>query len=65
MVEKKLKAKAGMPMLILFIFLYFAAIGLIILGGLLLDASIGIGALPLTLGILWVVFGVIPFWGSR
>ena len=65
MVEKKLKAKAGMPMLILFIFLYFAAIGLIILGGLLLDASIGIGALPLTLGILWVVFGVIPFLGLK
>lgn len=32
MEEKVLKARPGMPMLILFILLYFAAIGLIILG---------------------------------
>jgi hypothetical protein len=61
MEEKKLRAKAGMPMLILFIILYFVAIGLIILGGILLDANIGIGALPLILGVLWVFIGVIPF----
>ena len=65
MEEKKLRAKAGMPMLILFIILYFVAIGLIILGGILLDANIGIGALPLILGVLWVFIGVIPFFGLK
>ena len=65
MEEKKLRAKAGMPMLILFIILYFVAIGRIILGGILLDANIGIGALPLILGVLWVFIGVIPFFGLK
>ena len=37
MKEKVLKAKAGMPRLILFILLYLAAIALIILGGILID----------------------------
>ncbi|HZJ82174.1 MAG TPA: SPFH domain-containing protein [Clostridia bacterium] len=65
MKEKTLKARPGMPVLILSIVLYLAAIGLIILGGILLDNNSGIGTLPLTIGILWIVFGFIPFLGLK
>lgn len=66
MKEKVLKAKAGMPKLILFIFLYLVAIALIILGGFLINGgSGGIGALPLTVGILWAIIGFIPFLGLK
>ncbi len=63
--EKTIKAKPGMPALILFIFLYIAAIGLIILGASLLSENEIIGALPLTLGILWIIIGFIPFLGLK
>ena len=63
MKEQVLKAKAGMPKLILFILLYLAAIALIILGGFLLDG--GSGALLLSAGILWVIIGFIPFLGLK
>lgn len=65
MEEKTLKAKHGMPMLIFFILLYLAAIGLIILGGILLDGQNNIGVLPLVVGILWLVIGFIPFFGLK
>ncbi|HHT65441.1 MAG: SPFH domain-containing protein [Caldicoprobacterales bacterium] len=65
MEEKVLKARPGMPMLILFILLYFAAIGLIILGGTLLDNQQSIGALPLIVGIIWMIFGIFPFFGLK
>lgn len=64
--EKILKARTGMPMLILFILLYLAAIGLIIIGGVLLDRGVSaIGGVLLTVGILWVIVGVIPFMGLK
>lgn len=65
MEEKTLKAKHGMPMLIFFILLYLAAIGLIILGGILLDGQNNIGVLPLVVGILWLVIGFTPFLGLK
>jgi len=43
MEEKILKARNGIPMLILFIMLYLVAIGLIIFGGILLDNHMNIG----------------------
>ena len=65
MEEKTLKARSGMPLLILFILLYLAAIGLIILGGILLDSQNNIGALPLIVGIAWVIIGFVPFLGLK
>lgn len=55
-----------MPKLILFILLYLVAIALIIIGGFLINGgSGGIGALPLTVGILWAIIGFIPFLGLK
>jgi len=66
MKEQVLKAKAGMPRLILFILLYLAAIALIILGGVLIDrGASGFGGLLLAVGILWVLIGFIPFLGLK
>lgn len=65
MEEKILKARSGMPMLILLILLYLSAIGLTIFGGMLLDNKNNIGALPLTVGIIWIVIGFIPFLGLK
>jgi regulator of protease activity HflC (stomatin/prohibitin superfamily) len=65
MEEKSLKARHGMPMLILFILLYLVAIGLIIVGGILLDSQKNIGALPLAVGIVWIIIGLIPFFGLK
>ena len=65
MEERVLKAKPGMPMLLLFIVVYCGFIGLLILGGILLDAGHTIGALPLVVGILGLFVGIIPFFGLR
>lgn len=66
MEEKILKAKPGIPFLILFILLYLAAVALIIAGGVLLDRGVNVlGAVILVAGILWVVFGFIPFLGLK
>lgn len=65
MEERTLKARHGMPMLILFILLYLAAMGLVIMGGILLDNQENIGVLPLVVGIIWVVIGCIPFFGLK
>ena len=65
MEEKILKAKAGMPCLILFIFLYLAAIASIIFGGNLLSKQNNLGAVFLTIGIIWVSIGFVPFLGLK
>ncbi|NLC45488.1 MAG: SPFH domain-containing protein [Clostridiales bacterium] len=65
MEEKVLKARPGMPLLFLFILLYIAAVGLIALGGVLLFNQNYIGALPLAIGIVWVIIGFIPFLGLK
>ncbi|HHT50347.1 MAG TPA: SPFH domain-containing protein [Eubacteriaceae bacterium] len=65
MQEKILKARPGMPMLILSIALYIIFIGLIVLGAILLNNNNSIGGLPLALGIIGVVFGFIPFLGLK
>lgn len=66
MQEKTLKARPGMPMLILFIFLYLAAIALITIGGVMLDRGVtALGGVLLAAGIVWVVFGFIPFMGLK
>jgi regulator of protease activity HflC (stomatin/prohibitin superfamily) len=66
MQEKTLKARPGMPMLILFIFLYLAAIALITIGGIMLDRGVtALGGVLLAAGIVWVVFGFIPFMGLK
>lgn len=65
MEEKVLKARPGMPMLILSIALYIIFIGLIVLGAILLNNNNSIGGLPLALGIIGVVFGFIPFLGLK
>ncbi|WP_461364408.1 SPFH domain-containing protein [Candidatus Darwinibacter acetoxidans] len=66
MQEKTLKARAGMPMLILFIALYLAAIAVTIVGGVLLDrGSSGVGGVLLGVGLLWIVVGFIPFLGLK
>ncbi|NLM68898.1 MAG: SPFH domain-containing protein [Firmicutes bacterium] len=66
MEEKILKAKPGMPMLVLFILLYLAAIALIIVGGVLIDRGISaIGGVLLAAGILWAIVGIVPFIGLK
>jgi regulator of protease activity HflC (stomatin/prohibitin superfamily) len=65
MQEKLLKGKPGIPFLILFVLLYHAAIGLTILGAIQLSDGNGIGLLSLIIGILWLIFGIIPFFGFK
>lgn len=65
MEEKSLKARKGMPVLIGSIFAYILAVILILLGGSLLSRGRGIGALPMVIGIIWVMIGFIPFLGLK
>lgn len=65
MKEKQLKARPGMPILFLTIILYLVAIGLVVLGAILLERERNIGVLPLVLGILWLVVGIVPFFGLK
>lgn len=66
MKEKTLKTKAGMPALILFIFLYIVAIGSIILGALLSSRdNKTFGTFLLVIGSLWATIGFIPFLGLK
>jgi len=65
MKEQNIKARPGMPVLLGFGALYLVAIGLIVLGGVLLENERNIGALPLVLGIVWVFVGFIPFLGLK
>ena len=66
MEEKILKARPGLPMLILFVLLYLAAIALIVVGGVLIDRGANaFGGVLLAAGILWVIFGIVPFIGLK
>lgn len=66
MQEKTLKARAGLPMLILFILLYLAAIALVVVGGVLLDRGVSAwGGVSLGVGIFWILSGFIPFLGLK
>lgn len=65
MKEQTLRARNGIPMLVLFVLLYIVAIGLIILGGFILYDLRTIGALPLGLGILWFVGGFLFLFGFK
>lgn len=65
MKEKVLKARAGMPMLFLLVVLYLSAIGMVIyFGG--YDGEHGlVGVASLVIGVLWLIFGAVPFLGFR
>ena len=63
--ERNLKARAGMPALILFILLYLAGVGSIVGGAMLLDKGNSLGGIPLAVGIAWTLVGVIPFLGLK
>lgn len=66
MQEKTLKARAGLPMLILFILLYLVAIALVVVGGVLLDRGVSAwGGVSLGVGIFWILIGFIPFLGLK
>ncbi len=61
-----MKARAGMPILILSILAYVAAIALIVVGGIMLENGRGWpGAALLVIGILWVIIGFLPFLGLK
>lgn len=65
MQEKLLVAKKGMPVLIVSIIAYIVAIGLIIAGGIMLDAGQSVGTYPLVVGIVWVSIGFLPIMGLK
>ncbi len=65
MEEKLLKAKKGMPVLVMSILAYLLAVALIIIGGIMLDKEIKIGAVPLAIGTIWATIGFIPFIGLK
>jgi regulator of protease activity HflC (stomatin/prohibitin superfamily) len=65
MSEKELKARSGMPVLIIGIIAYAAAIGLVIFGATLLENEKNIGALPLVIGIIYLILGILPFMGLK
>ncbi|HHU02253.1 MAG TPA: SPFH domain-containing protein [Christensenellaceae bacterium] len=65
MKEKKLNAKSGYPVLIFGIIAYIAAIGLVVYGATLLEAENNLGAIPLVIGILYLIAGIFPFAGLK
>ena len=65
MQEKTLKAQNGFSMLFSIVFLFFAGIGLLIWGAILLEQSKTIGALPLILGILSFIGSILSSFGFR
>ncbi|MGI6176115.1 MAG: SPFH domain-containing protein [Christensenellales bacterium] len=65
MKEKVLKGRSGMAYLILFIFLYLLAIGLTIVGAIMLDDKTMWGIAPLIVGVIWFIIGAIPFGGLK
>ena len=66
MTEKILTTKKmGMAVMLLNILLYVVAIGIIVLGALLLESGILLGVAPLVLGIVAAVFGWIPLCGLK
>lgn len=65
MEEKIIRGKSGITHLILFIILYLLAVGFLIAGGIALDNGKTWGTVPLVVGILWLIAGVIPFAGLK
>ena len=65
MEEKILKAKKGMPILLISVFAYLFAIALIIVGAVMLENGQELGTLPMVVGILWATLGFIPFIGLK
>ncbi len=67
MQEKILKARRGLPVLIVGILLYLLALAAVIAGGYLLDSGQNstVGAILLVIGIVYLVFGFIPFIGLK
>ena len=66
MTEKILNNKKnGMAMLLLFAFLYLAALALVIVSGIQMDAGRKGFAVTLALGIVWLSIGWIPFLGLK
>ncbi len=64
--EKPAKARAGMPVLILTVLLYLAALGVTIYGAILMDSNApGWGIALLVIGVLWLCIGFIPFLGLK
>ena len=65
--EKVLQNKKnGMKMLALLSLCMIAAIGLVIFGGINVDAgNLKVGAAPLAVGLVWIFLGWIPFLGLR
>ncbi|MBR5221062.1 MAG: SPFH domain-containing protein [Clostridia bacterium] len=57
--------KIGLGMLLLWGILYLASIGLLILGGLLMDEGMVLGIPVFVVGIIWVIIGWIPFCGLK
>ncbi|MDO5022468.1 MAG: SPFH domain-containing protein [Eubacteriales bacterium] len=65
MVEKELKARNGLSVLVIGIIAYIAAIGLIVFGASLLENEKSLGAIPLVIGIVYMVVGIFPFIGLK
>lgn len=63
--KKNFKSKSGNALFNSFIFLYLAAIASIIFGGNLLSKQNNLGAVFLTIGIIWVSIGFVPFLGLK
>lgn len=64
--EKKAKARAGMPVLILTVLLYLAALGATIYGAILMDGDlVALGIPLLVVGVIWLCVGFLPFLGLK
>ncbi len=65
MEEKVLKARPVMPYLFLFIVLYLVAVAATVFGGIGINRESGWGIPLLVVGVIWLVFGTIPFAGLK
>ncbi|MGI6315275.1 MAG: SPFH domain-containing protein [Christensenellales bacterium] len=65
MEEKILKAKPGMPVLLVSIASYLGALAATILGAELLEMGNNLGLIPLIPGIFWLLVGFFPFMGLK
>ncbi len=65
MVEKELKAKGGMGVLILSIVLYLASIAVVVIGGSLVSSMLPLGVVCIVAGAVWFAIGWIPFCGLK
>lgn len=65
MEEKLLKAKQGMPTLILLILAYLAAVAVLVLGCMQLENAPALGIPLMIVGILWLSLGWLPFLGLK